>query len=165
MFNRSLETPCSRSHQPSEARPSQRCPGEKKHPESQEETGASQGSQGKWQTPRGKPQSKPLGGKHTVLKHTNKTKHASKDPGISTWGFPLSPHPCCPGSFGKGQRCPLRPHVLAASAVLSPPAPSGWFFGASPHHGPSLGRGDVGPGPGPEPSSRPKGDRGKCKIA
>ena len=62
------ETLCSCSHQPSpKARPSQRSPGEKKHPESQEETGASRRAQAKWQTPKQAP-----GGKtHSACQDTS----------------------------------------------------------------------------------------------
>lgn len=45
---------------------------------------------------------------------------------------------------GRGQRGPLGLCALAAHAAPSLPAPSGQLCAVSPHHNPSLGRGDIG---------------------
>lgn len=151
MFSKSLRRRVLAATSPG-ARPSQRSPGEKKHPESEEESGASRGAQATLHIPTGKPQSKSRGENTQFLPgHQHFT---SKDPGVSAWGFRLSPHPRRPGSFGKGQRCPLGPHVLAA-----PTAPSVQLCRDSPHHDPSLGRGDVGSvGQSPLPDPKETGE-------
>lgn len=151
MFSKSLRRRVLAAASPG-ARPSQHSPGEKKHPESEEESGASRGAQATLHIPTGKPQSKSQGENTQFLPgHQHFT---SKDPGVSAWGFCLSPHPRSPGSFGKGQRCPLGPHALAA-----PTAPSVQLCGDSPHHNPSLGRGDVGSvGQSPLPDPKETGE-------
>lgn len=67
---------------------------------------------------------------------------AIRDPGGSARGFHLSPHH--PGRLGRGQRCPLSLCALAASAAPPSTTPLRQICWASPQHGPSLGRGDVG---------------------
>lgn len=103
MFNKSLRhhvpAPTSSARQPGPgAWPSQRSPRQKKHPESQKETGASQWAQGKWQTPKGKRQSKPLG---------RKTHYACQDTSTSL----AKTQESLPGAFP----CLLTPTTLEGS--------------------------------------------------
>lgn len=97
------------------------------------------GSTGKMANPkRQTPKQVPGGKAHCASQDT------SKDTGVSAWSFPLSSCPLQSVRFGKGQRWPLHFHALAAFAALFSSVPSGWLCRASSHHGPGLGRGDVG---------------------